>query len=210
MKVLVYGAGGHGRVVADILLASGCRELGGFLDDSKALHGSTVMGLPVLGGEDWLQDKEDKSDVVLALGIGDNCIRRDKAEKHKSSGVETVRAIHPSSMLSRWVHIEQGTVVMAGAVINPGAQIGLGVIINSGAVIEHDVVIGDYGHVSPNAVMGGESRLGPLSHLGLGAVVLPGVTIGRGSIIGAGAVVVEDVPDNVIAMGVPARIHRKI
>jgi len=208
MMVFVYGAGGHGKVVADILLAGGHHEIRGFVDDNESLFGSTLMGLQVVGGAEQLRS-EASAKVGVALGIGDNRARQKLAGLCRSLGVEIVTAIHPSATVSRSANLQQGTVVMAEAVINPCAELGFGVIVNSGAVIEHDVLIGDYAHVSPNAVMGGESRLGTLSHLGLGAVILPRVAVGSGTVIGAGAVVTRDIPDNIIAVGVPARVRRK-
>lgn len=209
MEILVYGAGGHGRVVADILLTSN-QMVTGFLDDNQELHGSTVLDLPVLGGEAWLRHERAKEKVVLALGIGHNGIRQRLAERCAGLNVELAVCIHPSAAVSRSSLLGHGTVVMAGAVVNSGARIGAGVIVNSGAVIEHDVTLGDYAHVSPNAAMGGASSLGTLSHLGLGAVVLPGVSVGSRSVVGAGAVVTQPIPDQVVAVGVPARVQRKI
>jgi sugar O-acyltransferase (sialic acid O-acetyltransferase NeuD family) len=210
MKVLVYGAGGHGRVVADALLGSDQYELAGFLDDDQNLYDSIVMGLRVMGGEDWLRHEKTESKALVALGIGDNVVRQKLAERCKSWGVEIITAVHPSATVSRSANVRQGTVVMAGAVINPGAEIGRGVIVNTGAVVEHDVVIGDYAHVSPNSAMGGAARLGALSHLGIGAAVLPGVGIGSRSVIGAGAVVTVEIPNDVIAVGVPASVRRRL
>lgn len=209
MKVFVYGARGHGKVVADILLASGHHEVKGFIDDDESLSGSTVMGFQVIGGAERLRWEATNGNVGVALGVGDNGTRQKLAELCKSLGAQIVTAIHPSATVSKSAHLQQGTVVMAGAVINPCAELGFGVIVNSGAVIEHDVLIGDYAHVSPNAVMGGESRLGTLSHLGLGAVILPRVAVGSRTVIGAGAVVTHEMPDDIIAVGVPARVRRK-
>jgi sugar O-acyltransferase (sialic acid O-acetyltransferase NeuD family) len=209
MKVFIYGAGGHGKVVADILLAGGHHEVKGFVDDDESVSGSTLMGLQIIGGAERLRCEATKGSVGVALGVGDNGRRQKLAELCKSLGAEIVTAIHPSAMVSKSAQLQEGTVVMAGAVINPCAELGWGVIVNSGAVIEHDVLIGDYAHVSPNAVMGGESRLGTLSHLGLGAVILPRVAVGSRTIIGAGAVVTHEMPDDVTAMGVPARVRRE-
>lgn len=209
MKVFVYGARGHGKVVADILLVTGHHAVKGFVDDDESLSGSTVMGLQVIGGAERLRCEATNEKVGVALGVGDNETRQKLAELCKSLGAEIVTAIHPSAAVSKSARLQQGTVVMAGAVINPCAELGFGVIVNSGAVIEHDVWIGDYAHVSPNAVMGGESRLGPLSHLGLGAVILPRIAVGSRSVIGAGAVVTREMPDDIIAMGVPARVRRE-
>lgn len=205
MKVFVYGAGGQGKVVADILITAGQHQVAGFLDDNQSLYDSTVMGLRVVGGEEWLRKHAVKGNVAIALGIGDNKIRKELAKR--CQGMEIIDAIHPMASVSRAAQLREGTVVMAGAVINPDADIGRGVIINSGAIIEHDVVIGDYAHVSPNAAMGGVSRLGAESHLGLGAVILPGLAIGERTVVGAGAVVTRNLPDGVVASGVPARIH---
>src|SRR2546430_1037509 len=178
MKVFVYGAGGHGKVVADIILAAGEHEVLGLFDDNVALHGATVMDLSVIGGREEMKRESARGKVGVALGIGNNGLRQRVAESCAALGVEIIKAIHPSAVISPSAQTGAGTVVMAGAVVNPCAQLGLAVIVNSGAVIEHDVFVGDYAHVSPNAVMGGESRLGMLSHLGLGAVLLPGIVIG--------------------------------
>lgn len=205
MKVIVYGAGGHGKVVADILIAGGEHQVAGFVDDNQSLCGSEVRGLPVLGGQRWLQEKTTNGEFAIALGIGDNRLRRQIAER--CGPVRLLVAVHPAAAVSKAAFLGDGTVVMAGAVVNPDAQVGLGVIINSGAVIEHDVVVGNYAHVSPNAAMGGGSRLGAESHLGLGAVILPGVSVGERAVIGAAAAVIRDIPDDRVALGVPARIR---
>lgn len=206
MRIFVYGARGHGKVVADILLAAS-HDVAGFIDDDELLVGSTILGLPVLGGERQLRTAAEEANVGIALGVGDNQIRQKLFVRCQSWGVEVIGAVHPTAAVSKSANVKQGTVVMAGAVINPCALIGLAVIVNSGAVIEHDVVVGDYAHVSPNAVMGGESELGPFSHLGMGAVILPRVAVGSRSVIGAGAVVTRSLPDNIVAIGVPARVR---
>ena len=210
MKVLVYGARGHGKVVADILLASGDHELKGFVDDDESLYGSTVIGFQVIGGAERLKCETTSGNIGVALGVGDNGTRQKLAELCKSLGAEVITAVHPAASISKTAYVKAGTVIMAGAIINPCAQVGFGVIVNSGAVIEHDVLIGDYAHVSPNSVMGGESELGTLSHLGLGAVILPRVVVGSRTVIGAGAVVTREMPDDIIAVGVPARVTRAI
>ena len=209
MKVFVYGAGGHGKVVADCLSAAGRYDVRGFIDDDESRSGLTVTGLQIIGGLDQLR-REAETKIGVALGVGDNARRQKCAALCMTLDIEILTVIHPAATVSKSADLQPGTVVMAGAVINPSAEIGAGVIVNTGAVIEHDVSIGDYAHVSPNAVMGGGSRLGSLAHLGLGAAVLPQVAVGNGTVIGAGAVVVRDIADNVVAFGVPARVHRKL
>lgn len=209
-ELLVYGSGGHGKVVADILLAAGVSALAGFIDDDERRWGALVLNLPVMGGAEWLRQESEKSHLTIALGIGENGARLKVAENCQMWGLELLTAIHPAATVARSALLGIGTVVMAGASINPDAVIGLGAIVNTGAVVEHDTVVGDYAHLSPNAAMGGGARLGPLSHLGLGAVILPGVIVGRQTVIGAGSVVAHDLPDAVVAYGVPARVRRHL
>lgn len=207
--IFVYGASGHGRVVADILIAKKEKRFVGFVDDRDQLTGTEVIGYPVLGNGDWLHKQTSKNRVAVVLGIGNNCIRRQLAQRCSAWEIQILTAIHRAAVVASSAEIGRGTVVMGGAVINSAARLGDGVIVNSGAIVEHDVEIGDYAHVSPNACLGGASRLGEVSHLGLGAVVLPGVSVGSESVIGAGAVVLRDLPSRIVAAGVPARILRR-
>ncbi len=209
-KVLVYGAGGHGKVVADILLACKDLRLAGFVDDRPELQSTSVLGLPVLGDGHWLQQEAGKMRLAVALGVGDNCARQRVAEKCLAWGMELVTLVHPSANVSESAQLGAGTVVMAQAVINPDAVSANGVIVNTAAVVEHDVMIQEYAHVCPNATMGGASRLGKFSQLGIGAVVIQSVHVGSYTIVGAGAVVVRNIPDGVIAFGVPAQVHRTL
>lgn len=198
MRIVVYGAGGHGKVVADILLARG-DDVVGFVDDGVP-DGSTVLGLPVLGGAEWLRSA---SKIGVALGVGSNAGRQRIAAALKHP---VITAVHPSAVIARSARIGDGAIVMANAAVNADAVVGAGAIVNTGAVIEHDCVLGDYAHVSPNAALGGAARLGKRSHLGLGAVILPGIAVGDDTVVGAGAVVARALGDGVVAMGVPARV----
>lgn len=195
----MFGASGHGKVVLDILQRAGA-EVAGFIDDAPR---PLVAGLPVVPGEPW-----PNADTV-ALGIGANAARERVAARCRARGAELVLAIHPSACVAPSAHLGAGTVVMALVAINPDARIGEGVIVNTGAVVEHDVVLGDYCHLSPNVALAGAARVGARSHIGIGAVVLPGITVGKDVTVGAGAVVNRDLPDGVVAVGVPARILRK-
>jgi sugar O-acyltransferase (sialic acid O-acetyltransferase NeuD family) len=208
--VFVYGASGHGKVVADILISEHETEFAGFLDDREELKGTTVMGFPVVGNWEWLCQEASGSRVAVALGIGESHSRQLLAARCKCWEIEILTPVHPAATVSHSARLGPGTVVMAGAIINPDANVGAGVIVNTGAILEHDVEVGDYAHVAPNAAIGGASRLGAFSHLGLGAVVLQCITIGSHTIVGAGAVVVRNLPDQIVAIGVPARIHRRL
>ena len=201
--LVVYGAGGHAKVVCDVLQCAG-RTVLGFIDDAPQRHGTTVLGLPVLGGGASL----DPAQHEVALGIGDNGARSKVYDACVARGIRVVTAIHPRASVARSACLGDGTVVMAFAAINPDAAVGRGVIVNTASVIEHDVVVGDFAHLSPNAAMGGAARLGARAQLGIGASVLPGVIVGDDAIVGGGAVVARDVPPSVVAYGVPARAHR--
>jgi UDP-N-acetylbacillosamine N-acetyltransferase len=207
-KIFVYGASGHGKVVADILLARKDSHIVGFIDDRVELRGTTILGLPVCGNGDWLRQEAKKTRVAVALGIGDNFTRQKIAEDCVAWGAELATLVHSSASVSASAQLGTGTVVMAQAAINPGAKIGKGVVVNTAAVVDHDVEIGDFAHVAPNAAMGGASRLGTLSQLSMGAVIIQCVSVGERTVVGAGAVVVRTLPDGVVALGVPARILR--
>lgn len=200
--LVVFGAGGHGKVVADVLLAAGER-VAGFVDDGRPA-GSIVMGLPVLGGASWLAANAAR----VALGVGDNRARARVAEACADIGADLATAIHPRAVVSPSARIDVGAVVMALAVVNPDAVVERGAVVNTAAVVEHDCVVGRFAHVSPNAAMAGACRVGALAHLGIGAVMLPGTAIGDETVVGAGAVVTRDLPGQVIARGVPAKTVR--
>ncbi|MGC2331286.1 MAG: acetyltransferase [Candidatus Acidiferrales bacterium] len=209
-RVFVYGAGGHGKVVADILISKGDAEFAGFVDDREELRGTKVLGLPVFGDSEWLRRETAKSRIAIALGVGENRCRQLLADRCSRWQIDILTLVHPAATVSRAAELGRGTVVMAGAVINPDAKVGAGAIVNTGAVVEHDVEVGDYAHLAPNAAMGGASQLGAFCHLGLGAVVLECIRIGPHTIVGAGAVVVKNLPGHVVAIGVPAQIHRQL
>jgi sugar O-acyltransferase (sialic acid O-acetyltransferase NeuD family) len=205
--IFVYGASGHGKVVADILLTQRV-SVAGFIDDGTPTNSAEILGLRVVGDGNWLFHEAECRRVVVALGIGDNAARRRIAERCMASGVELLTAVHFSAAVAPSAQLSVGVVVMAAAVVNPDAQIGMGAIINTAAIVEHDCRVGDFAHLSPNAAMGGGARLGSLSWLGIGATIIHGVNVGSGTMIAAGAVVVRDIPDHVVAMGIPARVSR--
>jgi acetyltransferase EpsM len=202
--LLVYGAGGHARVVVDAALASGRFTVLGMLDDDPATHGASHLGTPVLGGFDVL-DREEYADSLLVVAIGDGEARRGCAERLLSRGRNFTEIVHPAAFLGREVTVGAGSVVLPLAAINTGARVGRHTIINTGAIIEHDARIDDFVHLSPGVRLGGTVRVGVGSHVGLGAVLLPGVCVGAEATVAAGAVVLHDVPDGETVAGVPAR-----
>lgn len=201
-RVLVLGSGGHGKVVADILLQSGCLVLG-FLDDDRSCWDVTRLGLPVLGG---IETFRDHIPTGLVVGVGSNRLRQEIVERLGHGARHLwANAIHPRATVSPSVVMGQGVVVVAGAIINADAALGDHSIINTGATIDHDCRVGDYSHIAPGANLAGGVTVGVRTFIGIGAAVVPGVTIGNDVVIGAGAVVIDDVPDDVTAKGLPAR-----
>lgn len=195
-EIVLFGAGGHARVVADIVKSNN-EEVKGFLCNEAPPSAS----LHILGNDCAAELKY--ADKQFIICVGNNRIRKNIALAHKRLTYTT--AIHPSAVVAEDAVIGKGTVVMAGAIINPGVIIGEHCIINSGAIIEHDCWIGDYAHVSPRAVLGGTVRIGENVHIGIGATVKNNITICKDVVVGAGAVVVKDICEEGIYVGIPAR-----
>lgn len=207
-SVIVIGAGGHARVVADALLCVGAGVLG-FTDPDPSRWGLPHFGLPVLGGDDVLAG-HDPATVRLANGLGmvdarGSLLRRRVQEALTARGWRFVAVRHPSGVISPRATLADDVQVLAGAVIQPGASLETGAIVNSRAVVEHDVHVGAWTHVAPGAVICGDARLGEHTHVGAGATVRQGLRIGDRCLIGLGAAVVCDLPPSTVAAGVPAR-----
>lgn len=201
--LVVYGAGGHGKVVAEILLAGG-QQFAGFLDDNPTLAGSAVLSFPIFLATEWI---EKNRGARVALGIGNNSRREEAAQQITRLGGKLISAIHPSAIVAHSAAIGSGVVIMPAGVLNADCHIADGVIINTGAIVEHDVKVGRYAHIAPRCVTGGGVEIGDFAQIGIGAIVLPGKRIGEHAVIGAGAVVAEDIPADAVAYGVPARVH---
>lgn len=204
-KIVIFGAGGHGKVILDILLECGCPVLG-FLDEDQKKIGQKVSGFKILGDWSFLKNKKN---VAIALGIGNNKIRQKLFIKAKKLRYPVVNAIHPTASISRDTKLEMGIVVMAQAVINPGAIIEEGVVINTGATVDHDCHLHKFCHIWPGAHLAGTVEVGAFSYIGTGSSIIQNIQIGKYAIIGAGATVIENIPDNVTAVGVPAKIIKQ-
>jgi sugar O-acyltransferase (sialic acid O-acetyltransferase NeuD family) len=201
--IYIIGAGGHGKVVLDIINKSEQYQAVAFLDDDSSLHNETINGLKILG-----ESREALDDKAVIIAVGNNKIREKIFNLMKSNDVEIISAVHPDAVINSFVSTGEGIVVAAGAVINPNAVIEDNVIINTGVTVDHDCIIEKHVHLSPGVNLGGNVTVQRGSHIGIGATVLPGIKIGKNSVVGAGAVVTKDVPDDVTVVGIPARVHK--
>jgi sugar O-acyltransferase (sialic acid O-acetyltransferase NeuD family) len=205
--LVIIGAGGHAKVVADVAISAGFDVIG-FLDDHMEvapLTGYGVLGCVSMIGELLVKNQELK----FIIAIGDNQVRRKLATDLLDWSNRLSTVVHPSASLSSYVELGLGAVVMPHVVVNAGAQIGNHVILNTACTIDHDCSVRQYAHVSPGAHIAGNVLVGEGVHLGVGVSVIPQRIIGAWSVVGAGAVVVEDVPSRVVAVGVPARVIRE-
>jgi sugar O-acyltransferase (sialic acid O-acetyltransferase NeuD family) len=209
MKVIILGGGGHAQVIADALLSRAHLgekfQLIGFLDDDMSLKGKILLGAPVLGRIDELDAYQYDA---LIVGIGNNRIRTSIFNRLQAKEVKFLSVIHQSAVVARDVVIGDGTVVFGGVVINTGSVIGTNVIINTGATVDHHANIGAHAHIAPGVHLGGTVTIGEGTFLGIGSCVTPNRTIGSWSTIGAGAVVLNDIPSEVIAFGIPAKVKQ--
>lgn len=207
-NIVVIGAGGHAKVVADIILQRKkiLKEdinIVCFLDDGyKHLAYKSIFGVPIKGGTD-LVDSFKNFNYEYIIAIGNNNIRKKMSEKY--SNIKYYTAIHPTAVIGHEVDIKDGTVIMANAIVNAYSRIGVHCIINTGSIIEHDNIIGDYVHISPNATLCGEVKVGNCTWIGAGSKVKQGLSIGENSIVGLGSVVLQSINKNSIIVGIPAK-----
>lgn len=191
-QVIIIGAGGHAKVVEDIIKLSGDIVFG-FLDDDTSKSG-------VLGKVSECIKYSDKSFIIA---IGSNAVRKKIASLYPKLKYYT--AIHPTAIIADNAEIGKGTVIMAKAVVNPCAVIGSHCIVNTAAIVEHDNIIGDYVHISPNAVLCGTVIVGDRSYIGAGSVVKNNISITDDVVIGCGGSVVKNVVESGTYVGVPVR-----
>lgn len=196
--IILQGGGEHARVVLDCLLAENRNVLGLF--DPK--YSGELFGVKQLGK--YNPDFAPKSQAIIA--IGDNALRKKVALLTQHDFANT---IHPSAIISPFVKLGVGCMVLHGTIIQAQSFIGNHVIVNTGARIDHDCIIDDYVHVAPAAVLCGTVRIGEGSFIGAGSIILPGRKIGSWSTIGSGAVITEDVPAGAVVVGNPGRVIKR-
>lgn len=192
----LYGASGHGKVIKDIVEASG-GKVQAFIDDN--LNVNELCGVPVI------HEAAGCNPVIVSIGV--NHIRKMITEKLQC---DFGKAIHPSAIISPSAKIDEGTVAMAGVLVNAETVIGRHCIINTGASVDHECEVGDYVHISPHATLCGNVTVGEGTWVGAGTTIIQGVKIGRWCVIGAGSVVTKDIPDGYLAVGNRCKIIKAI
>lgn len=192
-RLVIIGASGHGKVIADIAIKNGYKDIV-FLDDNESIN--ECAGFPVIGNTNLAKTLD--GDKIVAIG---NAQIREKIQKD----IIAVSLVHPDAVISRRVKMGIGTVIMAGVVINSDVTIGNGCIINTGASVDHDCVVGDFSHISVGAHVSGTCRIGNRTWVGAGSIVSNNIDICGDCMIGAGTVVVNNINKSGVYIGVPAK-----
>ena len=203
MRVLLWGAGAHGRVIHDLAGACGYNDIA-FVDDQPPVD--RVCGSAVLSPDDGRIG--DYRHFIVA--VGDSRVRARCFERALERGLEPALLIHPSAVISRSAVLGRGTMVLPLVVVGASATIGENCILNTACVIEHDSRVSNHVHISPGAILGGEVTVEAYAQVGMGAMVLSRRGVGSGSILGAGAVAIKDVAAGWIVTGIPAQPRREI
>ncbi len=208
-KVVIVGAGGFGREVVEIFKDQNKQkkewDILGFIDENKNLYGKIINNYKVLGGLDWFKKNND---VGCVCAIGEPKAKKKTVEKLQNMNVMFYNAIHPSVIMSDFIELGQGVIICAGTILTVNIKIGNHVIINLNCTIGHDAVIEDYCSAMPAVKINGNNTINKGVYIGTGATFIHQISIGAWSTIGAGAVVVNEIPKNVIAVGVPAKITK--
>lgn len=210
LPVIVIGAGGHAKVVIEALNLRNIPVLG-IVDPDPLSKTKMILGISVLGSDDEVF-RRDPKEILLVNGVGSIGIterRRAIYERFSEAGYRFAVVTHPSAVVATEVLLKEGAQVMAGAVIQPGCRIGRNSIVNTRVSVDHDCEVGDHVHIAPGSVLSGCVQVGDGAHIGTGTSVIQGIRIGNHAMVGAGAVVIRDVPDGVLAVGVPAKVRPK-
>lgn len=214
IKVVGLGAGGHAKILVEILAQTERYKLIGFTDVNPGRWGTELLGYPILGGDEELAKLYAKEVRTAFIGVGatssaETRLRAKLFHQALELGFQIPTLIHSKALVSPSATIGVGSVVMAGAILNAGVRVGDNVVIYSGSILEHDSVIDNHVHLSPGAHLAGGVTIAEGAFIGIGASIIQGVRVGCWTTVGAGAVVLKDLPDNVVAVGVPARLLRE-
>ena len=202
---VVIGSGGHCRAVLSILKSDKTRKIKGIIDLEKHTHGEIIMGIPVIGSVEYLQNLPTDS-VDIFLAIGSNSLRSVWWEKIKELGFMLPNLISPFAYIDPTSSLGEGNVICANSFIGPEARLGKNNLINTSAVIEHEVEIGSHCHLAPSSTIAGRSLIGDKCFFGAGAIVINGITIVSETVVGAGATVIKNISRPGIYVGIPSRL----
>ena len=202
MRLIIIGAGGHGRVVVDAALAADM-DVFAFVDSDPTVK--EIKGIPIYDSLEMAIADNDYETPHFIVAIGDNEVRAKEYSHAMAAGLKPASVIHPSSVVSDTAYIAPGSFIAAQAVVNTDASVGENAIVNTAAIIEHDCVIGAHAFISPAAVLCGRSRIGAHSFVSANATLIPNAKVGEHVLIAAGAVVTKSFPDNQRLIGIPAR-----
>ena len=205
--IVVFGAGGHAKVVIDLLFCLGGYEVR-VVDDDPRKAGAELLGVRVEGSCEDAAGLVRRGVQEAVIALGDNARREEMGLRAAGFGFRLPALVHPRAVVSAHARIGDGTVVFAGGIVAADAVVGRFGIVNHGASVDHDCVLGDAVHIAPGARLAGNVAVGRRSTIGIGARILPGRRVGEGCIVGAAACVVGDIPDGVVVTGVPAKILR--
>lgn len=211
MKVVILGAGGHAREVAEILrqqTTSDPSDILGFIDEDQASHGCVRDNLPVLGDWSWFQGR-DLRQIHTICAVGNPAVCRRLVETARSLGLNFTRAISPLAHISPRARVGSGVTIFPHAVVNTGAEIGDHSILNLAVTVSHDTRVGPFCNLNPGVQLAGNVTVDEGCYVGMGSKVIQGCVLGARSVVGAGAVVVRDLEADVTAVGVPARVIKR-
>lgn len=206
-KVAIIGAGGHAKVLIDIIEKGADARVVGLIDLPQNV-GQSVLGHPIIGTDQDIPHLVQSGQIeTLLIGVGDNTRRREIFETITSLLPDAVfdTAVHPAANIGMAVEIGAGSVFMAGATVNPNCRIATHCVINTNASLDHDSTLGDFASLAPNSATGGNVHIGPSACVGMGASVVQGVSIGEAATVGAGSVVLKDVAAHSTVIGSPAK-----
>ena len=206
--VIVIGAGGHAKVVIELIRGDGRYEIAGLVDSDPTPR--RVLDIPVIGDDTALPKLRSEGLTHAFVAVGDNRRRLEIGRRLQAEGFELINAVGRSAVVSPSARLGAGVAIMEGATVNAESRIGDLVVINTGAGVDHDADLGAGVHIGPGSALAGNVTVGRLAFLGVGVRAIPGVTIGEGTVVGAGACVVSDLPAGVLAHGVPARVVRRL
>ena len=207
-KLVLIGGGGHAKVILDMVEDSAELEVVGYLDRDSGT--SAQQSIPFLGDGSHLARLAAQGIRKVFIAIGDNLHRSQLAKMVAAQGFDLVNIVSRHAIVSRRAELGKGIAIMPGAIINAYASVGDGCVINTGATVDHDCKIAAWAHLGPQTALAGGVEIGEGTYLGVGARVIPDISIGAWTTVGAGAVVVRNLPERVLAIGVPARIIRAL